>query len=138
MGLWSDRVVPHIADKALSTGDVMKMRNRAVVGLHGRVLEIGFGSGLNVGLYPDGVTEIGAVEPSDVGWRMSEERRSSSDVSDIDDRSSPSSIDLPSVVPHTKSHSEALMWSSTDVLRRKRWTLDGWSSSSRSVRTSTA
>lgn len=80
MGLWADRVVPHLADKALSTGDVMKLRHEVVAGLHGRVLEIGFGSGLNVGLYPAEVTAIAAVDPSDVGWRMSEGRRAVSDV----------------------------------------------------------
>jgi ubiquinone/menaquinone biosynthesis C-methylase UbiE len=80
MGLWSDRVLPHVVDKTLSTGDVMKLRGEAVAGLRGRVLEIGFGSGLNVGIYPDEVTEIAAVEPSDVGWEMSERRRSRSSV----------------------------------------------------------
>jgi ubiquinone/menaquinone biosynthesis C-methylase UbiE len=80
MAVWADRVVPHLADKALSTGDVMKLRHEAVTGLRGRVLEIGFGSGLNVGLYPSEVTGVAAVEPSDVGWRISEGRRSGSDI----------------------------------------------------------
>ncbi len=58
----------------------MKKRTQVVAGLHGRVLEIGFGSGLNIGLYPPEVEEVGAVEPSDVGWRISEKRRSGSTV----------------------------------------------------------
>ncbi|GAA4659124.1 hypothetical protein GCM10023197_09950 [Gordonia humi] len=33
-------------------------------------MEIGFGSGFNVGQYPDAVTEVAAVEPSDAGWRL--------------------------------------------------------------------
>jgi len=77
MGVWADRVVPHIVDKAGSNPHVETLRNHVCEGLHGRVLEIGFGSGLNVAHYPPTVTSVHAVEPSDVGWRLSEERRAS-------------------------------------------------------------
>lgn len=80
MGLWTDRVVPRLADKSLSTGPVMRLRARAVDGLAGRVLEIGFGSGLNAGLYPAEVDRVDAVEPSDVGWQLSEGRRRDAEV----------------------------------------------------------
>jgi hypothetical protein len=46
---WNDRVVPRVVDKALKgkeTGGAL--RDRACAGLHGRVLEIGFGGGLNI------------------------------------------------------------------------------------------
>lgn len=75
MGMWTDRVVPRLADLSLSTGPVMRLRAEAVAGLTGRVLEIGYGSGLNTDLYPDQVDEVHAVEPSDVGWELSADRR---------------------------------------------------------------
>lgn len=75
MSIWTDRVVPRLADRSLSTGPVMRLRRDAVAGLSGRVLEIGFGSGLNTGLYPAAVDRVDAVEPSDEGWRLSERRR---------------------------------------------------------------
>lgn len=75
MGLWTDRVVPHLVERSLSTADVMELRTVVCAGLSGRVLELGFGSGLNVGSYPLAVTRVDAVEPSDLGWRMSEARR---------------------------------------------------------------
>ena len=81
MGLWTDRVVPHIVDRALSTADVMALRDAACAGLAGRVLELGFGSGLNADAYPPAVTAIDAVEPSDVGWSMSVQRRLDATVS---------------------------------------------------------
>ena len=52
MPFWTDEVVPRVTDKMLGTRDVMKLRHVAVDGLHGDVVEIGFGSGLNVPLYP--------------------------------------------------------------------------------------
>ncbi len=48
------------------------------MGLTGRVVEIGFGSGLNIRWTPPAVTSISAVEPSDVAWSISERRRSRS------------------------------------------------------------
>jgi ubiquinone/menaquinone biosynthesis C-methylase UbiE len=50
------------------------LRQRVVEGLSGEVLEIGFGSGLNLPFYPDTVTRVAAVEPSDVGWRLASKR----------------------------------------------------------------
>jgi SAM-dependent methyltransferase len=75
MGVWSDRVVPRLTDRALGTDEVGRLRAAACHGLHGRVLEIGFGSGLNLPHLPPAVTELGAVEPADVGWALSERRR---------------------------------------------------------------
>jgi SAM-dependent methyltransferase len=80
MAFWTDRVVPRITDRALSSREVMEMRALACAGLTGRVLEIGFGSGLNVGLYPDAVTRLDAVEPSGLGWSLSARRRAGSRV----------------------------------------------------------
>ncbi len=75
MGLWTDRAVPHLVDRSLSIAPVMRRRSEVVDGLAGRVLEIGFGSGLNTHLYPAAVAQVDAVEPSEVGWRLSASRR---------------------------------------------------------------
>lgn len=75
MGLWADRILPHLVDKSLSTGDVMKERQRTCARLGGRVIEVGFGSGLNVEKYPGTIDSVAAVEPSDEAWRMSAARR---------------------------------------------------------------
>jgi SAM-dependent methyltransferase len=80
MGLWTERVVPRLADRSLSTSDVARLREVALSGLRGRVLEIGFGSGLNVPHYPSAVTQVDAVEPSDLAWEMSARRRAGSSV----------------------------------------------------------
>lgn len=80
MGLWTDHVVPRIANKALGTAEVRAMRERTCAGLAGEVVEIGFGSGLNVPHYPAAVTRVAAVEPSEVGWGLGEQRRAAATV----------------------------------------------------------
>jgi ubiquinone/menaquinone biosynthesis C-methylase UbiE len=59
---------------------VEPLRRRVCAGLEGEVVEIGFGSGLNVPFYPDGVSSVAAVEPADAGWKLAEKRLSSTSV----------------------------------------------------------
>ena len=70
----TDRALPHVTDRLLGARDIHRLRERVCAGLHGEVVEIGFGSGLNVGHYPPAVTRVAAVEPSDVAWRLAEPR----------------------------------------------------------------
>ena len=74
MGLWGNHVLPRLVDRALDTPEVNARRALVCAGLRGRVLEIGFGSGLNVAHYPEPVTEVLAVEPSDLAWRIAQPR----------------------------------------------------------------
>ena len=80
MGFWTDHVVPRITDAALDNRDVNRHRERAVAGLRGTVLEIGFGSGLNVPVYPPEVERVLAVEPSMLGRQRGAERIAASPV----------------------------------------------------------
>lgn len=76
--VWDERVVPRLTDLSLRGHEVGEMRETTCAGLTGRVLEIGFGSGLNVRWYPPEVTSVTAIEPSDLGWQLSERRRARS------------------------------------------------------------
>ena len=78
MGIWTDHVVPRLTDRSLSVAEIDRLRSTACSRLSGQVLEIGFGSGLNVPHYPAAVTGVDVVEPSDVAWEMSAERRAAS------------------------------------------------------------
>ncbi len=79
-GLWERRVVPRLVELSLRGHDVGELRRRTCADLHGRVLELGFGSGLNTRFYPAEVEVVDAVEPSDLGWEISERRRLRSSV----------------------------------------------------------
>lgn len=80
MSWWAAHVVPRLTDGPLSQPPVMELRSRVCRGLRGRVLEIGFGSGLNLGAYPDEIDSVDAVEPSELGWSRSAGRRTASSV----------------------------------------------------------
>jgi ubiquinone/menaquinone biosynthesis C-methylase UbiE len=80
MRWWDEQVLPRLVDATLGNAEVHKLRARACAGLHGRVLEVGFGSGLNVAHYPVEVTSVSAVEPSDVAWRKAAPRIAASPV----------------------------------------------------------
>ncbi|MVU82101.1 methyltransferase domain-containing protein [Nocardia sp. ET3-3] len=80
MGIYEDRVLPRLVDLCCGAEQMNPERERVCAGLHGRVVEIGFGSGRNVPFYPDTVTSVHAVEPADLGWRMAAERVAASKV----------------------------------------------------------
>jgi ubiquinone/menaquinone biosynthesis C-methylase UbiE len=80
MGIYGTHVLPRIINVACGMKANEPLRDRVCAGLHGEVVEIGFGSGLNVTHYPAAVTGVAAIEPADVGWRLAAERVAASTV----------------------------------------------------------
>ncbi|GAA4865175.1 class I SAM-dependent methyltransferase [Actinomycetospora straminea] len=74
MPFWTEHVVPRIVDVALGGADVRALRERAVARARGEVVELGFGSGPTLPLYPAAVTSVRAVEPSAVARRRGSRR----------------------------------------------------------------
>ncbi len=74
MGLYRDCILPWGINRVLDRADCRELRQRATRGLHGTVLEVGFGSGLNLPHYPDRVERICAVDPSTFGRRLAARR----------------------------------------------------------------
>ncbi len=64
LGLYRQYVLPHLVDRVLSGPGWEGWRQRTTEGLAGTVVEIGFGSGLNVPHYPPEVSVVYAVEPA--------------------------------------------------------------------------
>jgi ubiquinone/menaquinone biosynthesis C-methylase UbiE len=97
VGLYTEQVLPRIIDVACNMKAAVPQRRRVCAGLAGDVVEIGFGSGLNIPFYPAAVTEIAAVEPADVGWKLARKRLDATSVpvqrSGLDGQSLPFSDD---------------------------------------------
>lgn len=74
LGLYRRYVLPHLVDWVLSGSGWESWRESTTSGLAGTVVEIGFGSGLNVPHYPDEVTLVYAVEPALRARRIAEGR----------------------------------------------------------------
>ncbi len=80
MGFWATQVTPRLVDAGGEDERMMALRADVCRGLRGKVVELGFGSGLNIAVYPPEVTSVVAIEPSDVAWQLSAGRRSRSRV----------------------------------------------------------
>ncbi len=74
MGFYSEFVLPYGIDFTCGMKELAPERARVCQGLAGRVLEIGFGSGLNLRHYPETVSEVLAVDPSGVARRIGRRR----------------------------------------------------------------
>jgi ubiquinone/menaquinone biosynthesis C-methylase UbiE len=80
MGFYGDQVLPRMIDLTMSRRELTPIRARVAASLHGDVLEVGFGSGLNVPHYPPAVTRVRAVDPATVGRKLAARRVASSSV----------------------------------------------------------
>ena len=81
VGVYNDRVLPRILNDAGGSKRLDPLRRRVCEGLAGDVIEIGFGSGLNVPFYPAAVASVAAIEPSDLSWNLAGERLRGTNVS---------------------------------------------------------
>ena len=74
MGWYTDQLVPRFINVALGSKRFVPMRQRVTEGLEGDIVEIGFGSGLNVPYYPSTVRSVKAIDPSAVGQTLAHDR----------------------------------------------------------------
>lgn len=63
-GFYQRRVFPWLNDRFCGDEQLQELRAEALRPAHGRVLEIGFGTGLNLPHYPAAVQSLVAVEPN--------------------------------------------------------------------------
>jgi len=75
MGLYAKHIFPRLMDWTLGARRFHDERRQALASAHGRVLEIGFGTGLNLPHYPTEVTALTGVEPVSMLERTVDRRR---------------------------------------------------------------
>ncbi len=71
---WEGRALPLLMDVVLADRVAGRWRREVCAGTAGEVLEVGFGSGRNLGFYPSTVSRVLAVEPSDLAWERARSR----------------------------------------------------------------
>jgi ubiquinone/menaquinone biosynthesis C-methylase UbiE len=64
MGFYSNLVIPYCIDLSMSGSNLQQYRQEMLKDVSGEILEIGFGTGLNLPHYPEQVTKITTVEPN--------------------------------------------------------------------------
>ena len=73
MSFYETHILPHLIGCACGAPQIMKQRSLLVPKAKGRVLEVGFGAGPNLGFYdPEKVSRVCALEPS-IGMRRKAE-----------------------------------------------------------------
>ena len=74
MGFYQDQIVPRLVMCACGNAGLERWRVDVNSGLSGSVVEIGFGSGLNVPFYPPAVDIVYAVEPAALAKQLAAKR----------------------------------------------------------------
>mgnify|MGYP006283194817 CR=1 FL=1 len=64
MGVYERRIFPWINDRLTGHAQMVALRRELLAAAAGDVVEIGFGSGLNLPYYPRGVASLTAIEPN--------------------------------------------------------------------------
>lgn len=85
MGFYSRVIFPRLCDWALSAPEMARLRGELLADVGGEVLEIGFGTGLNLAHYPERVRRIITVDPHPGMNKMAHKRISASRIT-VDQR----------------------------------------------------
>ena len=81
MGFYGNRVFPRAMNRLMNTRQMRETRARVCAPLSGDIVEIGFGTGLNLPHLPPAVTVLRAVDPLQCGRTLASGRIAASPVS---------------------------------------------------------
>ncbi|MEM1393301.1 MAG: class I SAM-dependent methyltransferase [Cyanobacteria bacterium P01_H01_bin.150] len=80
MGFYSRHIFPYLLDWSLSDSTFNKYRQEVLAKVEGEVLEIGFGTGLNLSFYPDAINEIITVDNNPGVHKLAQKRIDKSSI----------------------------------------------------------
>ena len=71
LNVYERYVLPKLVSLSCGNAILNPLRDKLCAGLYGDVIELGFGSGTNIGHYPAEVRRVVGIEPSDYAWKLS-------------------------------------------------------------------
>ena len=71
---YENRILPYLLNVFMNTKGTREERTRSLAGVKGTVLEVGFGTGLNLPYYPEPVTKVVGVDPSHTSAHLARKR----------------------------------------------------------------
>jgi len=74
MRFYRDQVLPRVTEWLLDRPTIHALRVETAASLGGEIVEVGFGSGLNLPALPDEVERVRAIDPDRVGRKLAAER----------------------------------------------------------------
>ena len=80
MGFYSQKIFPYLLDWSLSDSTFNQYRQEVLAEVEGEVLEIGFGTGLNLSFYPDAINEIITVDNNPGVHKLAQKRIDKSSI----------------------------------------------------------
>lgn len=80
MSFYEQKILPYLFDLSLSDPNIAKHRRDILAGVTGEVLEIGFGTGLNLPYYPEHIHKIATVDPNSGVHAIAQKRIAASPV----------------------------------------------------------
>src|SRR4051794_22467797 len=83
MGIYSRVILPRLCDWGMRSHRIERLRSETLAQAEGEILEIGFGTGLNLEHYPDHVRRLTAVDPGEGMARIARRRMERSEI-DVD------------------------------------------------------
>jgi ubiquinone/menaquinone biosynthesis C-methylase UbiE len=74
MGFYSEKIFPHVLDWFMDREVLARYRKMLLAGAKGQVLEVGFGTGVNLPYYPPGIPKITALDSNPGMERLARKR----------------------------------------------------------------
>ncbi len=74
MGFYSERILPYLLDRSLSNPIFAQYRREVLAHVQGEVLEIGFGTGINVAYYPATIRRLVTVDTNPGVHKLAQQR----------------------------------------------------------------
>jgi len=80
MGFYSQRILPYLLDWSMSDPAIAQYRKEVLANVTGEVLEIGFGTGLNLSYYPESIHKLVAIDANPGVRKIAQKRIQTSNI----------------------------------------------------------